>query len=245
MSQFVFIMDSNLGFPVEDPVWAAFFSKNRIKIQGYVDLDQMSSEIRKNASTFCYLPAANYFYIRSDSFYLPIASALFASNKTTKISSLLVVSKDSHISSLSQLKGKRLGYINTYCTSSYFAPAILLHRNGYSFQDFFSERIGVGAWQKQIDAVIAGKVDATMVQEDVWHSLPSNAQKTKILDQVDNLPSPLILCAPNAPEGLKKEFVELLLSHQATSQAHLLFNGFTRFQKELVSNFYTEAAAAL
>ncbi len=244
MDEKIFIMDKNLGFCVEDPKWQLFFNKFRIKTILYEDLDKMSAEIRKNKMTFCYLPTANFFYLKLDKFYTPIASALFTSNQTCKISSLLVVPKENKINSLPQLKGKSLGYINSYCTSSYFAPALLLKRNDFSIHNFFSVMKGVGAWQLQIDAVIAGKVDATMIQEDVWYSLSSNAEKTKIIDKVDNLPSPLILCAANTQESLKRELMELLFSYKPKPPPHSLFNGFVPFQSDLVETFCAEASQA-
>lgn len=243
MNHPVFMMDKNLGFAVNDQKWLSFFNKFNIKVASYEDLDKMSEELRRNNTNFCYLPTANFFYLRSDKFYTPIANALFSSNNNCKISSLLIVAKESGINRLSQLQGKTLGYINSYCTSSYFAPALLLKKNGYSIKKFFSEIKGVGAWQLQIDAVIEGRADATMIQEDVWYSLPSNAEKTKIIDKVDNLPSPLIICATNTDANLKQELATLLLSYKP-NQPHSLFNGFIPFQQELVDVFCSEASRA-
>jgi phosphonate transport system substrate-binding protein len=244
MNPSIFIMDGNLGLAVKSPEWAQFLDKNKMKVASFTDLDKMSAEIRKNQAVFCYVPTANHFYLRSDADYQPIANAIFASNNTFKMSSVLVVPKDSPVTSLAQLKGKHYGRINAYCTSSYFSVAILLYRNGYSIHNFFSEISDVPAWQGQIDAVIAGTIDATMVQEDVWHSLPSNAEKTKIIGRIDNLPSPLVLGATNAPEALKADFMKLLLSYKASPQSKPLFSGFTNFQRELTQTFDQEAAAA-
>jgi len=79
---------------------------------------------------------------------------------------------------LRQLKGAKLGYINTYCTTSYFAPSILLARDGLALNDFF-DAFAVAPWQGQIDAVVDGRIDATMVYEDVWLARPSNAAETR------------------------------------------------------------------
>ncbi|HEY8246645.1 MAG TPA: hypothetical protein VIG38_05120 [Hyphomicrobium sp.] len=52
------------------------------------------------------------------------------------------------------LRGKRLGYINTYCTTSFFSPSILLARAGFALKDYF-DAFPVAPWQGQM-AVDAG-----------------------------------------------------------------------------------------
>ena len=240
----IFALDKNLGFVVEDPEWQTFFKKFKIKPMVYDNMKKLTEEMEKNTVALSYLPAANFFYFRTDQFYTPIANALFTSNKTDKIGSLLIVSKQSPIQSLSQLKNKSLGYIHPYCTTSYFAPALLLWKNHYSIHHFFSSLREVGAWQLQIDAVVKGVVDATMIQEDIWYQLPENATQTKILDRQDHLPSPLILCASHLDKNMQEELKELLFSYKPTPPPHSLFNGFIPFEQKLVENFYSNASQA-
>ena len=118
----IFALDKNLGFVVEDLEWQTFFKKFKIKPILYDNMKELTEEMEKNTVALSYLPAANFFYFRTDQFYTPITNALFTSNKTDKIGSLLIVSKQSPIQSLSQLKNKSLGYIHPYCTTSYFTP---------------------------------------------------------------------------------------------------------------------------
>lgn len=242
--EILFAMDKNLGF-VEDPKWQQFFKKFKIQVLSYVDMKKLTEDMEKNTISLSYLPAANFFYFKTDQFYAPIANALFTANHTSQISSLLIVSKESEINSLSQLKNKSLGYIHPYCTTSYFAPALLLWKNHYSIHNFFSNCKEVGAWQLQIDAVIKGEVDATMIQEDIWYKLPENAQKTKIIAKEDHLPSPLILCSTkNINEELKRELEQLLFSYKSSASPNSLFNGFIPFQRNEVETFYSNATQA-
>ncbi len=243
--EITFAIDVNLGLPIHNQQWQQFFNKFNIKAIEYDNMKDLTDDMEKNTLTFSF-PAANFSYFKDDKFYTPIANALFAANQTCKISSLLVVSRESQINILSDLKGKTLGYIHRFCTTSYFAPTLLLWRNHFSIHHFFSSMKEVGAWQLQIDAVINGTVDATMVQEDVWYRLPTNAEKTKIIAKEENLPSPLVICAQDVNKELKKEFTELLLSFpKLPVPSGALFNGFVPFQKDEIEKFYANVTKAL
>lgn len=240
----LFVVDKNLRFPVHNFLWQDFFHKFNVIHSAYIDIRQMTQEMKTHAVLLSYLPAAAYFGLRKDPFYHPIANALFASNHESKINSVLIVSKKSPINNLEDLKGKTYGYINQYCTSSYFAPAIFLKKHGFSFHEFFGSTQAVGPWQLQIDAVTHGEVDATMVQEDLWLKLPENAEKTKIIGKEENLPSPLIVSAKNTEETLLKEFQEILFSPKSEPSLHALFSGFIPYQKSQVETFFSSAQQA-
>ncbi|MFA6916120.1 MAG: PhnD/SsuA/transferrin family substrate-binding protein [Parachlamydiales bacterium] len=242
--QIIFALDKNLGFPIEDPKWQAFFNKHNIVLNHYLDMKKMTADLQQNPIGLSYLPTANYYYLRNNESYTPVANALFTANQTSHISSVLVVSKKSNINSLDELKDKRLGYINLFCTSSYFAPAILLWQNHYSIDNFFSKLQEVGAWQRQVDAVIAGEIDATMVQEDIWHKLPENAEKTEILGKVDNLPSPLLICSKQLDQKIKDELTALLFHYTPKASPEALFNGFIPYHGELVHAFFDNSEKA-
>lgn len=243
-AKILFAIDANLGFVVEDPVWQQFFNKHNIEIHMYDDHKKLIEDLKKNTFSFAYLPSANYFYFKSNNHYKPIANALFAANDACKISSLLIVTKHSPIEDLADLQGKSLGISHPFCTSNYFAPAILLSHHHYSIKDFFSQIKEVGAWQKQIEAVISGEVDATMIQEDIWYKQPSNTQKTKIITHEENLPSPLVISARDVDPTLKQELESIMFSYQPQVPPNTIFNGFIPYQKELVESFFSKATQA-
>jgi len=238
----VFAIDQNLGLAIEDPPWRRWLQKYSIVPSLYTDMKQLTEDMEKNKILLSYLPTANFFYFRNDSFYTPIANALFSATNTTKINALVIVSKKSSIDTLDQLEGKTYGYIHPYCTSSYFSIALHLWRNHFSFPHFFSSIKEVGPWQAQIEAVISGEVDATTVPEDVWHKIPRNGEKTKVIAIVPNLPSPLIIVGQGIDKTLLSELKELLFSYKPSGG---MFNGFVPFQKEQTEKFFAEASQAL
>ncbi|QVL58327.1 MAG: PhnD/SsuA/transferrin family substrate-binding protein [Simkaniaceae bacterium] len=241
----IFAIDENLGLNIEDPKWHQFINQFNITILNYSDMKLLTEKMEENTVQLSYLPSGNYFYFHSDPFYKPIANALFCSNDDCKANCVLIVKKESPINSLPELKGKVLGYIHPYCTSSYFAPALLLWKNDFSIHHFFSSLKETGAWQKQIDAVISGEVDATMVLESVWSADPKNQEKTKIIAREGNLPSPLIIYGKSVDKTLLAELEKILFFHKPPALPNALFNGFIPFQNGLVENFFSEATKAL
>jgi phosphonate transport system substrate-binding protein len=237
--------DSNLGFPVDDPVWQEFLVHHGIDAVGYHDMAELTVDLRRSVKAFAYLPAANYFYLRDDPSYEPVASALYAADQTPRLSSLLVVAMSSDITALNQLRGRSLGYAHRYCTTSYFAPALLLLENGDAVADYFATLIQVPPYQGQIDSVVAGRVDATMVEEDVWRKTPANAEATRVIARRDDLPTPLVIVGANSGDELKKDLKQVLFFHRPRITPTTLFAGFVTYQRHQVEGFFAASERAL
>jgi ABC-type phosphate/phosphonate transport system substrate-binding protein len=236
-----FAHDINLNFPAFDPSWGDFFGESQCRARAYFDLKRLTDDLFAGTPTAAYLPAANDYFLRDDKCYRGIASALTGKGAQT-MRSVLVVSQTNPITSLDELKGKRLGRINGYCTSSYFAAAIFLQRHGYCIKDFFAEIRDVGAWQKQIDAVVAGTVDVTMVDADSWASLPENATTTRVLGEVDQLPTPIVIARTDAPVSFVDDLKQHLLSEPRNEDE--LFSGFVDYDEATDTRFLSDAALA-
>jgi phosphonate transport system substrate-binding protein len=237
--------DGNLGFPVDDPAWKEFLDGHGIHAAAYYDMAQLTVDLKQSVKAFAYLPAANYFYLRDDPSYEPVASALYAADQTPRLSSLLVAAKSSGIAALEQLRRRRLGYAHRYCTTSYFAPALVLLENHYALANFFAALVQVPPYQGQIDCVVGGRVDATMVQEDVWLKMPANAEATRVIARKDDLPTPLVIVGANSGSKFKKDLKQLLFSHRPRITPTTLFSGFVPYQRQQVEEFFAASARAL
>ncbi len=236
-----FAHDVNLGFPFEERDWIEFIHRYQMEVVGYDDMAKLTEELKAHHALIGYLPVANQFYLRTDPFYEGVATALSGGKTTFK--SLLIVKKESPIQRWDQLEGKRLGFIHRFCTSSYFGCGLFLAEKSASLKRFFSEIIGVGAWQKQIDAVVAGRVEATMVMEAVWLANPKNRETTRIIDSQDGLPCPSVVIDRKADSSLKTELLDRLLVTRGAKNS--LFSGFVPYQKELVEGFFKKAEKAI
>ena len=238
-----FTYDGNFRFDEQDPAWHELFERYDVLPVRYDDMAKLTGALTATVQTASYLPAANYFYVR-DQPYEPVASAVYAAENSTSLTSVLVVRSSTDVTEVAQLRGARLGYVHLYCTTSYFAPALLLSENGYSISDF-GELVGVAPYEAQIDAVVEGRVDATMVQEDVWLKHPHYAEVTRVVARVQNLPSPLLIVDRNAADDLKRDLTELAVSHRPAVTADTLFAGFAPYQREQVEQFLNASESAV
>jgi phosphonate transport system substrate-binding protein len=231
--------DENLGFPLADPYWRSYFSTEDCEIDEATNLDTLTAQLLAHKYGFAYLPSANCFFLRSDPFYRGIASARSPRSGMPLQNSVLVVAKSNPVTDWHKLRGARLGYINTYCTTSYFAPSILLAREGLVLDTFFNA-FAVAPWQGQIDAVVDGSIDATMVYEDVWLSRAGNAQKTKALARLDGLPTPAFIARSDASDAFTSNLTHKLLTFASKPLPGALYAGFGAYQEAHMARFFAE-----
>ncbi len=232
------LFDTNLAFPLKDRRWADFFRSNRCDIASTADLDMLTDALRRHGASFSYLPSANYFFLRGDPAWRGLASALSPRTRTPSQNSVLVVKTSNPATRWQELRGARLGYINTYCTTSYFAPSILIASEGLALNAFFKAG-PVAAWQGQIDAVVDGSIDATMVYEDVWLARTDNAARTKIIARIDGLPTPAFIVRSDVGPFASK-LKDALLTFPPPTGPALLYAGFADYQGTRMQQFFAE-----
>jgi ABC-type phosphate/phosphonate transport system substrate-binding protein len=240
-----FAYDANFRFDVDDPPWRAFFERHGLQPVGYDDMAKLTRALRASIQTVSYLPAANYFYLRDIREYEPFASAVYAADSTTSLTSLLVVRAAGDVTDVEQLRGARLGIAHEYCTTSYFSPAILAHEHGSPIDHFFGELVHVGPYELQVEAVIAGEVDATMVQEDVWRKHPRYAELTRVIARKGDLPTPVLLVERAADQELRRELHDVACSHRPAVGPDTLFAGFVDFKRAQVGSFFAACDGAV
>lgn len=238
-----FAHDTNLRFPLDDPPWRDLFARHEVEPVGYDDMKKLGEDLAASVLEVAFLPAGNYFYLR-DQPYTPIANALGAPDETAELASLMIVPTEGEATELAQLRGARLAYTHEFCTTSYFATALLLHEHGLAIDGFF-ELVPGYAFEAQIDVLLGGTVEATMVQEGVWRSRPDAIAATRVLGRRAGLPGPLVIVGESAGEELASELTELLLSHPLPQGPGSLFTGFAPYKRELVEAFCADSAAAL
>lgn len=239
MKKISFAHDLNLDFPINELPWRDLFNPS----VAYEDMSLMTQHLLSHQFDAAYLPAANHYYLRKDPFFQGMATALTLRDGKTTFKSLLVVKKESDFTSWHELQGKKIGYIHRYCTSSYFGAALFFYKKGVSLK--FHQMIPVGAWQKQIDAVVEERVDATFVMEDVWLQRGNNQKATRIIDSIDSLPNPLMILAQNQDESLRKKLEQELLGRGENPSKQALFSRFTEYDSLGVETFFIDAEKAL
>jgi ABC-type phosphate/phosphonate transport system substrate-binding protein len=239
-----FAHDANLRFPLEDPVWRDFFARHELEAVAYDDMTKLGEDLAATVAAVAYLPAGNYFYLRDDPSYLAVASALGAPDDAAELASVMIVPAASEVTEIGQLRGARLAYTHRFCTTSYFATALLLHQHGESIGDFF-ELVEGYAFEAQIEAVLDGTAEATMVQESVWRKRADAMDATRVLGRHGHLPGPLMLVGRPAEDDLAAELAELLVSHRPPLGPRTLFSGFAPYRRQAVAEFCEASAVAL
>ncbi|MGW1774849.1 phosphate/phosphite/phosphonate ABC transporter substrate-binding protein [Streptomyces sp. NPDC002104] len=242
----IFLHDANLRLEVDSPEWSAFIGAQSIRVTGYHgDMAPLTKQLERHVATFSYLPVLNYFFLRKDPAYVPIASAVYAADGTTGIPSVLVVAAGSEVTTAGHLRGKRLAIAHRFCTTSFLAPMLLVHDLGGRIDEFFGELVVTPPYEGQVEAVVAGSADATFIQEDVWLKNPTNAERTRVIARRDHLPTPLFIVSREAPPRLRSALLEFLLSYRPEKKDSALFSGFAPYDAETVESTFRTAAEAM
>jgi phosphonate transport system substrate-binding protein len=106
------------------------------------------------------------------------------------VRAMIVVAKESPITSASQLKGKRFGFGYPDSTSTHLMPLLLLSKNQVREADLKGQFLGTDQ-EKIVATLLAGGIDAAGVVEPVYRRF---AAKLRVLEQSDPFPgSPLIV----------------------------------------------------
>lgn len=241
-----FIHDSNLGFPAGQDSWQDFFTQGQCTIFGTNNIEPISQSLENESNLFAYIPVVCLYKVRKIQEIRGLVSATTGVSGSPTTSSVLIIKRGTNIKDLSGLRGKTYGRINEYCTSSYFAPVIHLSDNGFHFQDFFGKvknvPVSPGNWQNQIDQVISGAIDATMVDENTWLTNTKNAEETEIIGRIDELPCPIIVSKSIINTQFLDSFRGMLVASSRDTSA--MFSGFTPYAGDSIDVFFRRISNA-
>jgi hypothetical protein len=67
--ELIFACDVNLGFPTDDPEWAAFFRDHGWRTVNYDEMGELTATLKAHQPSAAFMPAANYYYLKDDPFY--------------------------------------------------------------------------------------------------------------------------------------------------------------------------------
>ncbi|WP_283147583.1 phosphonate ABC transporter substrate-binding protein [Silvimonas soli] len=98
------------------------------------------------------------------------AVAVTKKNNSSAYHSLIIVRKESDISSLAQLKGHTFAFVDPSSTSGHLFPKAALQKAGYDTDKLFSRTVFSGSHDASILAVANKKVDAAAVADRILAS---------------------------------------------------------------------------
>jgi ABC-type phosphate/phosphonate transport system substrate-binding protein len=223
--------DDNLGLP------AAIASSWAIESTAFHDVGRMLGAFERGDVDACFAPAGIIGSLAG------IGHTLIAQGTargSTTLASKLVVRADAPEVTLDILATSAIGFINEYCTTSYWAPMITL-----------IEEVPAGGalpfractgFDDLLAAVVEGRVDVGMVWDRVLARHPAEAVRTRAVAVDADLPGPLVYARGDlsAAEArvLRRTFLDARVEGAAS-----FFDGFAEPDDECVSHFARRMAA--
>ena len=223
--------DDDLGLP------PAIASSWAVEATAFHDVGRMLGAFEHGDVDACFAPAGVLGRLSGIGHTLIAQSTVEGS---TALASRLVVRADAPDATLDTLATWAIGFVNEYCTTSYWAPMVTLMevvpvRGALPFRP-------CAGFDDLLGAVVTGRVDAAMVWDQVLARHPSEAVRTRAVAVEADLPAPLVcargdLSASDA-RVLRRTFLDARVDGHAS-----FFDGFTEPNDECVARFARRMSA--
>ncbi|MDK2855810.1 MAG: hypothetical protein PWQ86_1023 [Bacillota bacterium] len=184
---------SQIGFRARTIIASDYSDLARCLLDGIADIGWFSP--------FAYVNA------REQARVVPLVTPIV--NGTPSYEGYIIVHRLSGITSLSQLQGRRVAFVDPKSASGYAFPRYLLKKAGVE-PDRDIEGLFLGTHNKVIEAVLARAVDAGATYSEAWDmarqkGLPVDSE-LRIIAKTEPIPKDVIA----ARAGLPSELIELL-----------------------------------
>ena len=133
--------------------------------------------------------------------------------------SVIIANASQGINSLADLQGKHFGFVSESSTSGYLVPLAHLQESGIDPENNFSTVVYVGSHNKNLEELIAGKVDAISINKPTYlkaqqaGNLPSD--QYKLPWESDPIPNAPIVIPSQLPSQFKIELQKALINAPA------------------------------
>ncbi len=138
------------------------------------------------------------------------------------------VRADSGITSLADLKGKVMCWVDPNSTSGYIIPRIMLAANGVDPDKDFAQTVEAGSHPNVITAVYNGDCDAGASYDDardsVEEDLPDVKEKVVILATTTDIPNDSVSFVKDFPSDMRQQVIDALLAYAATPEGQEALN---------------------
>jgi phosphate/phosphite/phosphonate ABC transporter binding protein len=127
---------------------------------------------------------------------------------------LIITKKDSGISGLADLKGKRFAFVDPKSASGYVYPRAMLIEKGFDPDKFFGETIFSGGHDKVIIAVLDGKVEAGAIYDGALAIAKGKGLKTEDLTAIastDPIPHDAVVVRSDLDDVATKKIQKALI----------------------------------
>ncbi len=129
--------------------------------------------------------------------------------------SYIIVNKNSAISTLRELKGKKIAFTDPESNTGRLVPTFEFMKLGRNPEKYFSEIIYTGSHDKSIEAVANNLIDGASVDNLIWEYMNNSdsvfTSRTKIIAQFGPFASPPFVTYPDCDTVLKSKMKSILL----------------------------------
>ena len=160
----------------------------------------------------------------------PLARPLWK-NGTSTYYGMLFVRRDSGISEVSQMKGKRMVLVDKATTAGYVFPLAYLHEHGVEdINSFFSESYFAGSHDAAILAVHKGEAEVGAAKNTIFEMLakekPALTAELLILAESARVPSNGLGIRSDVDEEVKVALLDALLSMENDPEGEKVLEAF-------------------
>ncbi len=205
------------------------------------DVGAMLGAFDRREVAIAFAPAGSLPYVASA--FDVIAEASFGPEHETALRSALRVRASDGAVTLDDIATRKIGCVNRYCTTSYWAPMILLERESPGMSRAPLDFHEAAGFDDMLRAVVDGRTDGAMVWDAVALRDAEAANKTQASVVHDDLPCPLLI-ANEALVGDIRTAVAAFATAYRSDDPAAFFNGFTVPNAERIERFRAGMARA-
>jgi phosphonate transport system substrate-binding protein len=140
----------------------------------------------------------------------------------------IIVRADSGITSLADLKGKVMCWVDPNSTSGYIIPRIMLAANGINPDTDFAQTVEAGSHNNVVVQVYNGECDAGAVYDDARSSIqedfPDVMEQVVVLATTTDIPNDTVSFAKGVPTDIHDKIVNALLEIAASDEGKAALN---------------------
>ncbi|MBP6016539.1 MAG: phosphate/phosphite/phosphonate ABC transporter substrate-binding protein [Candidatus Promineofilum sp.] len=163
----------------------------------------------------------------------------------------IIVRADSGITTLEDLRGKVMCWVDPASTSGYIIPRILLAANGVNPDTDFSQTIEAGSHNNVVTQVYNGDCDAGATFSDartgIEEEFPDVLEKVVVLATTSDIPNDSVSFVKDMPEEMRTKIVAALLDIAGSPEGQEALNTLYNIESLVESNdaFYDQFRADL
>jgi phosphonate transport system substrate-binding protein len=147
---------------------------------------------------------------------------------STSYAGQINVRADGGITTLEDLKGKVMCWVDPNSTSGYIIPRIMLQANGIDPDNDFAQTVEAGSHDSVITAVYNGDCDAGATFDDardnVEEDFPDVKDVVVVLATTADIPNDSVSFVSDFPEDMRQQIVDALLAYSATDEGKEVLN---------------------